>query len=388
MALGGLFTFVAASIVYVYRFRGTTRYESLTEYIRKGWPIFTPLNCALYMTTMPRGSKAILDPNDFPELDLLRQNWQTIRDEGLELVRQNYFDAAKRPGTAGYYDVGFRSFFKYGWSRFYVKWYGYTHQSARRLCPETVRIINTVPAVHGAMFAFLPRGARLSRHADPIAVSLRYHLGLSTPNSDACFINVDGRNQSWRDGEVLMFDETYLHYVRNDTDSDRLILMCDVRRPQNPLGAVLNFLYQGVVRASVVPNTPEDYRGFANKIFAGLAPLLTWSKGLKTANRFLYLVLKWSVNALLIVLLLGMAAGVVHFHCVMLNEILGHVSTLSIGPRKHPGGRNALSCVVVWSRLSHVRTVFEMPDGQDWVQAPTRGLLMAKVHQDVNERTA
>ena len=99
---------VAASIVYVYRFRGEARYESLTEYFRKGWPIFSPLNCALYMTTLPRGSKAALDPADFPELDLLRQNWQTIRDEGMELLRQNYFDATKRPGTAGYYDVGSR----------------------------------------------------------------------------------------------------------------------------------------------------------------------------------------------------------------------------------------------------------------------------------------
>jgi beta-hydroxylase len=234
---------VAASIVYVYRFRGEARYQSLTEYFRKGWPVFSPLNCVLYMTTLPRGSKAVLDPAEFPELELLRQNWQAIRDEGLELVRQNYFDAGKRPGTAGYYDVGFSSFFKYGWSHFYINWYGYSHRSAKRLCPRTVALLQSVPAVHGAMFAHLPKGAQLTRHADPVAVSLRYHLGLATPNSDACFINVDGRNLSWRDGEVLMFDETYLHFARNDTDCDRLILMCDVKRPLNPLGALFNIFY-------------------------------------------------------------------------------------------------------------------------------------------------
>ncbi|WP_335672088.1 aspartyl/asparaginyl beta-hydroxylase domain-containing protein [Phyllobacterium zundukense] len=114
-------------------------------------------------------------------------------------------------------------------------------------------------------------GTQLTRHADPIAISLRYHLGLATPNSDACFINVDGHTLSWRDGKILLFDETYLHFVRNDTDSDRLILMCDVKRPLNPLGAVFNFFYKGLTRASVVPNTPEDHRGLANTIFAGLA---------------------------------------------------------------------------------------------------------------------
>ncbi|MFI0849115.1 aspartyl/asparaginyl beta-hydroxylase domain-containing protein [Mesorhizobium sp. IMUNJ 23232] len=296
--------------MYVYRFRGEARYESLTEYFRKGWPIFSPLNCVLYMTTLPRGSKAVLDPADFPELDLLRQDWQTIRDEGIELLRWNYFDATKRPGTAGAYDVGFRTFFKYGWSRFYLNWYGYVHHSARRLCPRTVEILQQVPSVHGAMFAYLPKGAQLTRHADPLAVSLRYHLGLVTPNSDACFINVDGPNLSWRDGEVLMFDETYLHFVRNDSDSDRLILMCDVKRPLNPLGAVFNFFYGGLTSASVVPNTPEDHRGLANRVFAGLAPLLARSKALKSTNRTLYLVVKWSVNILLLLLLLGFAASV------------------------------------------------------------------------------
>jgi beta-hydroxylase len=117
---------------------------------------------------------------------------------------------------------------------------------------------------------------------------------------------------SWRDGAVLMFDETYLHYVRNDTDADRLILMCDVNRPLNLLGTMINVIYQSVARASIVPNTPEDYRGLANRLFAGLAPLLARSKELKAASRLKYLVLKWFVNTLLIMLLLGLATGVVH----------------------------------------------------------------------------
>jgi beta-hydroxylase len=108
-----------------------------------------------------------------------------------------------------------------------------------------------------------------------------------------------------------MFDETYLHYVRNDTDSDRLILMCDVKRPLNPLGALFNLLYQTMTRASVVPNTPEDHRGLASKVFVGLAPLLARAKTLKPKNRRLYLAIKRSVSILLLLLVLGLAAGVV-----------------------------------------------------------------------------
>ena len=43
------------------------------------------------------------------------------------------------------------------------------------------------------MFAVLPPGGKLGAHRDPFAGSLRYHLGLVTPNSDKCRILVDGQ---------------------------------------------------------------------------------------------------------------------------------------------------------------------------------------------------
>ena len=37
------------------------------------------------------------------------------------------------------------------------------------------------------MFASLPPGATLVRHRDPYAGSLRYHIGLVTPNDPKCY---------------------------------------------------------------------------------------------------------------------------------------------------------------------------------------------------------
>lgn len=310
---------IAASVIYVYRYRGTARYADFREYFRKGWPIFSPANCLLYLTTEARGTGAILDATRFPELAPLRDNWEIIRDEAVALQNQHYFDITKRPGTPAYYDVGFRTFFKNGWSRFYLKWYGYTHHSARALCPKTVAILGRVPSLNGAMFALLPAGSQLSRHADPMACSLRYHLGLATPNCDSCFINIDGTDQSWRDGQVLMFDETYLHYARNDTDQPRLILMCDIDRPTNLLGGLVNVFYKCLTRLTVVPNTACDRRGFANRVFSSLAPLLGRSKTLKQANRSLYLLLKYSVNTLLLLIVLSVLTLLVDFTLGMVD---------------------------------------------------------------------
>ena len=48
------------SIVYVYKLRGKTRYTSLSQYLRKSWPIFAPLNCILYMTTRSFARQPVL----------------------------------------------------------------------------------------------------------------------------------------------------------------------------------------------------------------------------------------------------------------------------------------------------------------------------------------
>src|SRR6516162_7665925 len=42
---------------------------------------------------------------------------------------------------------------------------------------------------------------------------------------------VDGEPYAWRDGQDLLFDETYLHYAENTTSDERIILFCDVDRP-------------------------------------------------------------------------------------------------------------------------------------------------------------
>jgi len=64
-----------------------------------------------------------------------------------------------------------------------------------------------------------------------LAGIVRLHLGLSTPNDSKCFINVDGMNYSWKDGEIVLLDDTFEHFVENNTDTTRTVLFCDIERP-------------------------------------------------------------------------------------------------------------------------------------------------------------
>jgi beta-hydroxylase len=339
---------MVGSMTYVYKYRGLARYDGVGEYLRRGWPVFTPLNCLLYIFSQSRARPPIMNLKEFSELDEIKKNWQVIQKEAINLRNNKYFESTNKPGSAAYYDIGFQSFFKYGWSKFYLTWYGYTHKSAKELCPETVKILEKIPSVNGAMFSYLPAGSQLSRHLDPSACSLRYHLGLATPNSDGCFINIDNVFYSWCDGEALLFDETLIHYAKNNTDQGRLILMCDIDRPMNFLGNFINFLYKGLARLTVVPNLEGDKRGFANILFSGLSlsPIINKSKDLKVTNKPLYLLLKYTVNITLILIFvnitlilifLALLAGASELIAKLIQwalEILNNSKETLINPRR------------------------------------------------------
>ncbi|MDK2596626.1 aspartyl/asparaginyl beta-hydroxylase domain-containing protein [Pseudoalteromonas obscura] len=293
-------SFTTLSILYVYKFRGQARFASFVEYLRKGWPIFAPLNVLLYLSTKRGARSAFVDAGQFEGLAILQDNWQEISKEVNNLYHLGYFEKTTNKDNLSFYDVGFRTFYKYGWSKFYCTWYGTTLNSAKELCPNTIKLLEQIPSVNGAMFTILPAGSKLTRHLDPIACSFRYHLALDTPNSSDCFINVDGKKQAWRNGEAFIFDETYLHFVENNTDKPRLILMCDIERPLGLFGRVFNRLYKKLVRMTLVPNLPGDQAGAINGLFSKVTPVLNSAKRLKQANRKIYYPIKWAFNTLLI----------------------------------------------------------------------------------------
>ncbi len=155
------------------------------------------------------------------------------------------------------------------------------------------------------MFAMLPPGARLVKHRDPYAGSLRYHLGLVTPNSDNCYINVDGQRYSWRDGEAVIFDETFIHYAENTSEQNRIILFVDVKRPVAFfLVDWINRLFSRVVLgASATKNIDGDKIGFLNRIFSSIYKVRILGKKIKAYNRRLYYILQYGLYAWLIYLI-------------------------------------------------------------------------------------
>jgi len=284
-----------ASILFAH-YRGRVRLRLSRQFLDHS-VLLAPLNAFMVLVSRVPTTPYVT-AREIPELKVLDDNWELIRDEALQMQQLRHIKAAEKHD-----DVGFNSFFKYGWKRFYLKLYDARHPSAEQLCPKTVALLRTLPKVKAAMFAELPPGGTLNPHRDPFSGSLRYHLGLATPNDDRCYIDVDGERYSWRDGESVVFDETYVHEAHNKSESNRIILFCDVERPLKWRWAEAFNRWFGktVMSAASSPNDASDQTGAINKLTH-----LHWQfdqkrKAFKAWNRDAYKVAKWGLIVVVIV---------------------------------------------------------------------------------------
>ena len=110
-----------------------------------------------------------------------------------------------------------------------------------RACPHTAALLASLPGLLNAWFSILAPGYHIPAHRGPTRAMVRCHLGLRVPvDYRRCWIRVDQEILNWREGELLLFDDTYEHEVRNDTDEFRAVLFIDIDRPMDRVGTWFN----------------------------------------------------------------------------------------------------------------------------------------------------
>jgi beta-hydroxylase len=284
-------------------FRGRARL-SFTRQVTDHSTFLAPYNVLMYwFSAVP--NRPVLPAASIPDLAILRNNWKVIREEAVAL-----FDRGGIKAADAYNDMGFNSFFRSGWKRFYLKWYDEALSSAKAMCPQTVALLDSIPNVKGAMFASLGPASKLVTHRDPYAGSLRYHLGLVTPTSRGqCRIFVDGQPYSWRDGEDFLFDETFLHTAENTTSETRIILFCDVERPLRTrfVTAVNRWVSRTIVRETATENVKGERVGAINKLFGYIYHVRLVGKRMKAWNRPAYYACKYMIFGGVMALVLASA---------------------------------------------------------------------------------
>lgn len=134
------------------------------------------------------------------------------------------------------------------WKVFYLDAMGEKPAANRAACPRTAALLDGIPGLFQAFFSILDGGKSIPPHSGPYRGYLRYHLALVVPEVDPPSIRIKDAHYTWREGESVLFDDSWDHEVFNHSPGDRVVLIVDVRRPMPLPLAALNRAVQEVMR--------------------------------------------------------------------------------------------------------------------------------------------
>jgi len=122
------------------------------------------------------------------------------------------------------------------WSTLYLWENGRPVDEHVAQCPKTFEAITQLDVPYittrapSILFSRLSPGARIPPHTGVLNARLICHLPLIVP--PGCGFRVGGETRLWKEGELLIFDDTVEHEAWNDGTSDRVILIFDIWRPE------------------------------------------------------------------------------------------------------------------------------------------------------------
>jgi aspartate beta-hydroxylase/beta-hydroxylase len=173
-----------------------------------------------------------------PALRELEKAYPAIRAEADALMAQrvempNYHEVNKPATRISTTTAGH-------WKVFMLELLGRRPERNRAQCPATCAALERVPGVLQAFFSVLEPGKSIPLHDGPYIGYLRYHLGVRVPKDAPPMIRVKGQPYVWKDGEGVLFDDSWPHEVINHSREPRVVLIVDLPRPLPLLPRLVN----------------------------------------------------------------------------------------------------------------------------------------------------
>ncbi|MEQ8356665.1 MAG: aspartyl/asparaginyl beta-hydroxylase domain-containing protein [Kiloniellaceae bacterium] len=182
----------------------------------------------------------VIDGGIFYFLQPFEDHWREIRDEVQRILEHKESIPAFEEISTDQMKIArnrqWRTFILYGFG-----------ERLKKNCahaPRTTALLEQVPQLQTAWFSILEPGYHISPHRGVSKGILRCHLGLMVPERrEHCWMRVDREICFWEAGKAFVFDDTYEHEVRNDTNQERVVLLFDFERPMRFWGRILNRLF-------------------------------------------------------------------------------------------------------------------------------------------------
>lgn len=215
------------------------------------------------------GDKPVFRTQDFDWAVKLEDNWDVIRRELDGVLTDhdqlpNFHDISPDQAKISKGD---------NWKTFILFGFGFKVGKNCARCPETTRVLESIPNIRTAFFSILSPGYHIPHHRGVTKGVIRGHLALIVPEDRAnCYIRVENENCHWEQGKCLVFDDTYDHEVFNDTPDRRVVLLFDVDRPMRFWGRAINKAFMAGIRwTAYVQDAKKNLMTHEEKLEAAVA---------------------------------------------------------------------------------------------------------------------
>jgi hypothetical protein len=184
-----------------------------------------------------------------PFHDTSKFRWVRALEEAVDDIRAELQQVQRDFGRAAYdSDRNVKV-----WKTFYFYLNGRPVAEHLDACPKTKAVLALIP-VNGlhVCFSAIEPGGKLQPHTGPTNASLTAHLGLKGCEGSAIW--VAGERRPYVEGKVLIFDDSFVHWVEHKGDKLRYTLMVTFWHPE------MNLLERKLM-ATVFKKTPDDVFG-------------------------------------------------------------------------------------------------------------------------------
>ena len=173
-----------------------------------------------------------------PKLSILEDNYDIIKQEISEL-KQNWINW---PETELYENYDWKIIPLYAFDTWVSK--------HKKYFKNTLNIVEKIPNVKTILFSKLDGNTKIKPHQGWSKLSnniLRCHLPLIVGKDN--YLGVENKKEYHKEGKLIIFDDSKLHYSVNNSDITRIVLIIDIKRPY--------WIKKG---KSTVPDTPELHK--------------------------------------------------------------------------------------------------------------------------------
>jgi aspartate beta-hydroxylase len=214
---------------------GTQRFTRALDLLLGRRQIYQQQPQVFYFPELPQIE--FYDRADFPWAVALEQDTAAIREELRAILRAGerftpYMQAsADRPAFNNNGLLNDPS-----WSACHLIRNGEDVAANAALCPATMKALRRLPLCRipgrtpTVLFSLLRPGTHIPPHHGFLNTRLICHLPLIVP--PGCALRVGNETRPWKEGELVIFDDTMEHEAWNRSSELRVVLLFDIWRPE------------------------------------------------------------------------------------------------------------------------------------------------------------